>query len=92
MIERPSAIAQVGYKCPTIRRCVGGTDGSAIATGHLLRETINPAQSSGQSAADRTSKQSSNALGEVIRSTDPAGGGDRIDTTYSTAGRVVLRE
>ncbi|MFN9132168.1 MAG: hypothetical protein ACK5XO_05725, partial [Phycisphaerales bacterium] len=67
-----------------------GTDGNSIATGHLLRETIHPAQSSGQSAADRTSKQSYNALGEVIRSTDPAG--NRIDTTYSTAGRVVLRE
>ncbi|MCE2966644.1 MAG: hypothetical protein ACK55O_03690 [Phycisphaerales bacterium] len=90
LIERPSAIAQVGPNGPTNLRCVGGTDGNAIATGHLLRETINPAQSSGQSAADRTSKQSYNALGEVIRSYGPAG--NRIDTTYSTAGRVVLRE
>jgi len=57
-----------------------GTDGNAIATGHLLRETINPTQSSGQSAADRTSKQSYNALGEVIRSTDPAGGGATAST------------
>jgi YD repeat-containing protein len=90
LIECPSASAYVVRHGPTNRRCVGATDGNAIATGHLLRETINPAQSSGQSAADRTSKQSCNALGEVIRSTDPAG--NRIDTTYSTAGRVVLRE
>ncbi len=90
LIERQIRNAPARRQSPTTLRRVTGTDGSAIATGHLLRETINPAQSSGQSAADRTSKQSYNALGEVIRSTDPAG--NRIDTTYSTAGRVVLRD
>ena len=90
LIECPGASAHVVRNGPTNRRWGGGTDGTAIATGHLLRETINPANSSGQSAADRTSKQSYNALGEVIRSYDPAG--NRIDTTYSTVGRVVLRE
>jgi hypothetical protein len=69
-----------------------GTDGNAILSGHLLYKTHYPAQTSGQSLVHRTSLQSSNAVGEVIRSTDPAGGGGRIDTTYSTAGRVVLRE
>ncbi|MFN5959060.1 MAG: hypothetical protein ACK462_14105 [Planctomyces sp.] len=90
LIDCPSPTDQVGRNGPTTRRRDRGTEGNAIATGHLLSETINPAQSSGQAAADRTSKQSYNALGEVIRSYDPAG--NRIDTTYSTAGRVVLRE
>ncbi|MFN5660457.1 MAG: hypothetical protein ACK5WB_00135, partial [Phycisphaerales bacterium] len=90
LIERPIGKAPARGQSPTTLRRVTVTEGNSIATGHLLRETIHPAQSSGQSAADRTSKQSYNALGEVIRSTDPAG--NRIDTTYSTAGRVVLRE
>jgi YD repeat-containing protein len=67
-----------------------GADGNAISTGHLLYKTHHPAQTSGQTLVHRTALQSYNALGEVIRSTDPAG--NRIDTTYSTAGRVVLRD
>ncbi|MFO0081050.1 MAG: hypothetical protein ACK55O_00335, partial [Phycisphaerales bacterium] len=69
---------------------IKGEEGNAISTGHLLYKTHYPAQTSGQTLVHRTALQSYNALGEVIRSYDPAA--NRIDTTYSTAGRVVLRE
>ncbi len=90
LIECPNAKAHIDRHGPMNRRSVGRADANAISTGDLLYKTHYPAQTSGQTLVHRTALQSYNALGEVIRSTDPAG--NRIDTTYSTAGRVVLRE
>ncbi|MGE3425066.1 MAG: hypothetical protein AB7N24_23705, partial [Dehalococcoidia bacterium] len=62
---------------------------SAIGTGHLLREVIYPAQSGGQSAADRTVTYAYNAQGEQVWMKDQEG--NIIETNLDTAGRETDR-
>jgi YD repeat-containing protein len=68
----------------------GGTMDSQVQTGHLLKEVTYPEQTTGQAAADRRMTTAYNALGQVIKTQDPAG--NVITTTYDNAGRSTVRE
>lgn len=67
----------------------GATD-SQIASNQLLKKVTYPPQYSNQPASDREMTSCYNALGQVIKSIDPAG--NVIETSYDTAGRSTARE